>query len=128
MFTAFPSGFQFGRTDVPVRTAFLQHRAQVLPKLFDGRSAKNPVAVVDRKVSDVCPCDRSAHNREILRQLQCLLSYGSASSKTMRRISFLSATRLGGELHTGHRWPCHFSAANPAVAHINGMRRNPMQQ
>jgi len=47
MFTAFPSRFQFGPTDVPVRTAFLQHSTQVLPKLFNGRSAKKPVAVVD---------------------------------------------------------------------------------
>src|SRR6202521_1822203 len=47
MLTAFPSGFQFGLSDVPVRTAFLQHGTQVLPKLFDGRSAKKPVTVVD---------------------------------------------------------------------------------
>src|SRR5439155_16523568 len=47
MFTPFPSGFQFGPTDVPVRTAFLQHSTQVLPKLFHGRPAKKPVAVVD---------------------------------------------------------------------------------
>src|SRR5258708_32285396 len=47
MFTPFPSRFQFGPTDVPVRTAFLQHSTQVLPKLFDGRSAKKPVAVVN---------------------------------------------------------------------------------
>src|SRR2546427_2171715 len=45
MFTPFPSGFQFGPSDVPVRTAFLQHSTQVLPKFFDGRSAKKPVAV-----------------------------------------------------------------------------------
>src|SRR5712671_3473861 len=45
--TLFPSGFQLGRSDVPVRTAFLQHGTQVLPKLFNGRSAKKPVAVVD---------------------------------------------------------------------------------
>src|SRR5258708_21765631 len=47
MVTLCPSGFQFGAGDVPVRTAFSQHRAQVLPKLFDGRSAKKPVAVID---------------------------------------------------------------------------------
>src|SRR6202162_4218312 len=47
MLTAFPSGFQFGPSDIPIRTAFLQHGTQVLPKLFDGRSAKKPVAVVD---------------------------------------------------------------------------------
>src|SRR5437879_12380090 len=47
MFTPFPSGFQFGPNDVPVRTAFLQHSTQVLPKFFDGRPANKPVAVVD---------------------------------------------------------------------------------
>jgi hypothetical protein len=46
-FTPFPGGFQFRHGDVPVRTAFLQDRTQVLSKLFDGRSAKKPVAVVD---------------------------------------------------------------------------------
>src|SRR6266478_6083636 len=45
--TLFPSGFQLRPSDVPVRTAFLQDRTQVLPKLFNGRSAKKPVAVVD---------------------------------------------------------------------------------
>src|SRR3984893_6393475 len=47
MFTLFPSGFQFGLSDVPVRAAFLQHSTQVLPKLFDGRSPKKPVAIID---------------------------------------------------------------------------------
>src|SRR4029077_5424977 len=47
MFTPFPSGFQFGPSDIPIRTAFLQHGTQVLPKLFQGRAAKKPVAVVD---------------------------------------------------------------------------------
>src|SRR5437016_12144312 len=47
MFTPFPSGLQFGPSDVPVRTTFPQHSTQLLPKLFDGRSAKKPVAVVD---------------------------------------------------------------------------------
>src|SRR5438445_11869399 len=47
MFTLLPSGFQFGLGDVPVRTAFPQHSTQVLPKLFEGRSAKKPVTVVD---------------------------------------------------------------------------------
>src|SRR5271169_4602646 len=46
-FTPFPSGFQFGTGDVPVRTALLQHRTQVLPKLFESRPAKKPVAVID---------------------------------------------------------------------------------
>jgi hypothetical protein len=31
MFTAFPSGFQFGPGDIPIRPAFLQHGTQVLP-------------------------------------------------------------------------------------------------
>src|ERR1700730_10420319 len=47
MFTPFPSGFQFGPGDIPVRTALPQHSTQVLPKLFDGRPAKKPVTVVD---------------------------------------------------------------------------------
>ena len=47
MLTLLPGGFQFGPSDVPVQTAFLQHRAQVLPKFFDGRSAKKPVAAID---------------------------------------------------------------------------------
>src|SRR6266850_307326 len=47
MFTLLPSGFQFGPGDVPVRTALPQHSTQVLPKLFEGRSAKKPVTVVD---------------------------------------------------------------------------------
>src|SRR5882724_10904706 len=46
-FTLFPSGFQLGPGDVPVRTALPQHSTQLLPKLFDGRSAKKPVAVID---------------------------------------------------------------------------------
>ena len=46
-FTLFPRGFQFGCGDVPVWTALPQHSTQVLPKLFDGRSAKKPVAVID---------------------------------------------------------------------------------
>src|SRR5713101_8059457 len=52
MFTPFPSGFQFGPSDVPVRTAFLQHSTQVLPKFFDGRPAKKPVAVVDLEYNE----------------------------------------------------------------------------
>src|ERR1700730_1773817 len=47
MFTPFPSGFQFGPSNVPLRAALPQPRTQVLPKLFDGRSAKKPVAVID---------------------------------------------------------------------------------
>src|SRR5258708_26600775 len=52
LFTPFPSGFQFGRSNVPVRTAFLQHSTQVLPKLFNGRSAKKPVAVVNLEYNE----------------------------------------------------------------------------
>ena len=52
MFTPFPSGFQFGSGDVPVRTAFPQHHTQVLPKLFDGRPGKKPVAVVDLEYNE----------------------------------------------------------------------------
>ena len=46
-FTPFPSGFQFGPSDVPIRSTFLRHVTQVLPKLFDGRPTKKPVAGVD---------------------------------------------------------------------------------
>jgi len=46
-FTPFPSGFQLGPSDVPIRSTFLRHVTQVLPKLFDGRPTKKPVAVVD---------------------------------------------------------------------------------
>src|ERR1700732_5929 len=52
MFAPFPSSFQFRLGNVPVRTAFLQQSTQVLPKLFDGRSAKKPVAVVDLEYSE----------------------------------------------------------------------------
>ncbi len=47
MFAPFPGGFQFGPGDVPVRATFLQRSSQILPKLFDGRSTKKPVAIVD---------------------------------------------------------------------------------
>src|SRR5258706_13509031 len=53
-FTLFPSGFQFGPGDVPVRTALPQHSTQVLPELFDGRSAKKPVAVIDLEYNQTC--------------------------------------------------------------------------
>src|SRR3979411_2233039 len=52
MFAPFPGSFQFGLGNVPVRTAFLQHSTQVLPKLFDGRSAKKPIAVVDLEYNE----------------------------------------------------------------------------
>jgi hypothetical protein len=41
LLAAFPSGFQFGPSDIPIRAAFVEHGAQVLSKLFDRRSAKN---------------------------------------------------------------------------------------
>jgi hypothetical protein len=47
VFAHFPVGFELGRRDVPLRTAFSQHSTQVLPKLFEGRSAKKPIALVD---------------------------------------------------------------------------------
>ena len=46
-FTPFPSGFQFGPSDVPIRSTFLRHVAQVLPKLFDGRTTEKPIAAVN---------------------------------------------------------------------------------
>jgi hypothetical protein len=46
-FTPLPRSFQFRSSDVPVRTSFLQYSTQVLPKLFDGSTAKKPIAVVD---------------------------------------------------------------------------------
>ena len=46
-FTPFPSGFQFGPSDIPIRSTFLRHVAQVLPKLFDGRTAEKPIAAVN---------------------------------------------------------------------------------
>src|SRR5882672_2812475 len=52
MFAPFPLGFEFGCRDVPVRTTFLQHSAQVLPKLFDGRPAKKPVAIIDLEYNE----------------------------------------------------------------------------
>src|ERR1700674_1716020 len=52
MLTAFPSGFQFGPSDIPIRTAFLQHSTQVLPKLFDRRPTEKPVAVVDLEYNE----------------------------------------------------------------------------
>src|ERR1700730_11369615 len=47
VFASLPLGFEFGCRDVPVRTAFFQYSAQVLPQLFDGRPAKKPVAIID---------------------------------------------------------------------------------
>src|SRR5437660_12484424 len=70
-----------------------------LPGLPQGSLDLSPV---DRQAFDVCRCDRSAHNREIARQVQCPLSCGSTSSETMRHFCFLSATRLGRELVPEH--------------------------
>src|SRR5882672_1483202 len=47
VFALRPIGFQFGRRDVPIRTAFPEHNTQVLSKLLQRRSSKKPVAVVD---------------------------------------------------------------------------------
>src|SRR6266404_2404367 len=66
MFTAFPSGLQFGPTNVPVRTTFLQYSTQVLPKLFDGRSAKKPVAVVDLEYNETRFEDDDMGNHRIV--------------------------------------------------------------
>jgi hypothetical protein len=52
MLAPLPGGFQFGPSDVPVQTAFLQHSTQVLPKLFDGWSAEKPVAVVNLEYNE----------------------------------------------------------------------------
>jgi hypothetical protein len=46
-FTPLPRSFQSRSSDVSVRTTFLEYSTQVLPKLFDGWSAKKPTAVVD---------------------------------------------------------------------------------
>src|SRR5260370_34475061 len=45
-------------------------------KRSNERLEPSDLAPEDRKASDVFPRDRSAHNREILRQLQCPLSCG----------------------------------------------------
>src|SRR5438552_13852787 len=66
MFTPFPSGLQFGPSDVPVRTTFPQHSTQVLPKLFDGRSAKKPVAVVDLEYNETRFEDDDMRNHRIV--------------------------------------------------------------
>src|SRR5712671_3449514 len=66
MFIAFPGGFQFGLSDVPIRTAFLQYGAQILPKLFDGRPAKKPVAVVDLEYNETRLKDNDMGNHRIV--------------------------------------------------------------
>src|SRR5947208_1424124 len=42
-----PGGFEAGRRDVPVRTTFPTHDAQVLTEILNRRPSKEPVAVVD---------------------------------------------------------------------------------
>src|ERR1700719_2406109 len=61
-----PEDRQFRSSDVPVRTAFLQHSTQVLPKLFDGRSAKKPVAVIDLAYNETRFEDDNMRNHRIV--------------------------------------------------------------
>jgi hypothetical protein len=42
-----PRFLEFGRCDVPVRPAFLEHGTQVLAELLQRRPPKKPIAVVD---------------------------------------------------------------------------------
>ena len=42
-----PKSLEFGRCDVPIRTAFLADGSEVLAELFDGRASEEPVAIVD---------------------------------------------------------------------------------
>src|SRR6267143_4277017 len=72
MFALCPSGFQFGAGDVPVWTALLQHSAQVLPKLFDGRSAKKPVAVVDLEYDETWFQDDDMRDHRIVLGIRVL--------------------------------------------------------
>src|ERR1700731_2247068 len=66
MGTLCPSGFQVGPGDVPVGTTLPQHGAQVLPKLFDGRSAKKPVAVIDLEYNQTWFEDDDIRNHRIV--------------------------------------------------------------
>src|ERR1700686_2975400 len=66
MLTAFPSGFQFGPSDIPIRTSLLQHGTQVLPKFFDGRPAKKPVAVKDLEYNEIRLQDNDMGDHKIL--------------------------------------------------------------
>src|ERR1700735_3035652 len=47
LFAPLPSGFHFRSGDVPIRAVLLQHRSQVLPQLFVGWPAEEPIPVVD---------------------------------------------------------------------------------
>src|SRR6266478_5275023 len=42
-----PGRFQLGTGEVPIRAAFLQDRPQIRSQLFDGRSAKEPISVIN---------------------------------------------------------------------------------
>ena len=42
-----PRRLEFGRCDVPVRTAFLGHGTQVLAEIFESGPTEEPVAIVD---------------------------------------------------------------------------------
>src|SRR5262249_33423553 len=42
-----PRRFYFGGGDVPIRSALLEHRAQVLTQFFHGRPPEEPVAHID---------------------------------------------------------------------------------
>src|ERR1700732_5391415 len=66
MFAPFPGGFQFGPSDIPIRTAFLQQRTQSVPKLFDGRSTKKPVAVVDLEYNEARLEDNDMRDHRIV--------------------------------------------------------------
>ena len=65
-FTPFPSGFQFGPSDVPIRSTFLRHVTQVLPKLFDGRPTKKPVALVDLEYDETRVEDNDMRDHRIV--------------------------------------------------------------
>src|SRR4029077_856432 len=66
MFAPFPSDFQFWPSDVPIRTTFPQHSTQVLPKLFDGRSAKKQVAVIDLEYNKTWFADDEIRDHRIV--------------------------------------------------------------
>src|SRR5260221_767887 len=72
MFAPFPSSFQFWPSNVPVPTALLQHSTQVLPKLFHGRSAKQPVAVVDLEYDETRFEDDNMRDHQIVLRIRVL--------------------------------------------------------
>src|SRR5712671_4049319 len=71
-FALFPVGLEFRRRDVPVRTPFPQHHTQVLSKLFDRRSAKKPVAVVDLEHQKTGFEDNDMRNHGIVLRVRVL--------------------------------------------------------